>query len=184
MMELDDLIGNLKTELSQGEPKENFKKVILEVAQFYVDNLRVAKDEVALLLANQDKSLLSFAYPEYLVDSGMIPITSTDAIAASIFNTGKSVVENNLQLQRHLSLFGIIKTPNNQIRPIWKMLGALIHTEKEKLGVIEISGRGTSFEKVTRDFTLADMDFVEETITKLSPFIKQAMPEDFRGKIK
>ena len=183
MKDLEELTGKLNQVIASSEEKTKFKTIINEVAQFYVDNLNVDEDEVAILLANKEKSMLSFAYPDFLINAGMIPMTSTDAIASNIFNTGKSVIENNLQQQKHLALFGIIRTPNRSIRPIWKMMGVLIHTEKEKLGVIEISGRASNFSEVTRDFTQNDVEFVKRTILKLAPFIKKAMPEDFRWKI-
>ena len=43
--------------------------------------------------------------------------------------------------------------------------------------------RASNFSEVTRDFTQNDVEFVKRTILKLAPFIKKAMPEDFRWKI-
>ena len=134
-------------------------------------------------MANDEKTVLSFAAPEYLVNSGIIPVSSTDAYIASIFRRGSSLIENNLQQQKHLSIFEIIRTPEDELRPIWKMMGTLIFFEKEKLGVIEISRRSNKQEDAGEDFMESDLMFLENTMKKLAPYLKRAMPPNFRGKI-
>ncbi|HLP48064.1 MAG TPA: hypothetical protein VK469_19125, partial [Candidatus Kapabacteria bacterium] len=89
----------------------------------------------------------------------------------------------NLQQQKHLSIFEIIRTPDEEIKPIWKMMGTLIAVDKEKLGVIEITRRATKQENAGEDFMESDLMFLENTIKKLAPYIKKVMPTNFRGKI-
>lgn len=183
MKDLNELIGTLAVETAKEDKDLAFKKVIQEIALFYKENFFLNDYEVAIFLANNEKTVLSFACPDYLVNSGMIPVSSTEAFNAAIFRTGRGIIENNLQQQKHLLIFEIIRTPDEKIMPVWKMIGALIKVEEDKFGVIEISRRAVSMEEAGEDFTESDLMFLENTIMKLAPFIQRVMPENFRGKI-
>jgi len=183
MKDINLLIEKLKIEVERKNSKEAFNNIIYEISKFYMENLNVREEEVSILIVNNEKEILLFVCPAFLVDSGMIPISSDDAIASRIFKTGRPLLENNLQAQKHLSVFEMIPTPDNKIKPIWKMIGALIYLNDEKLGVIEISKRGVTFPEAREDFTSKDLDFLEKSMYKLAPFIKKTIPEDIDVKI-
>ena len=119
MKDLNELIAKLTTLVQQPDKDEAFKNVIKEVELFYKENFGLNEHEVAIFLTNDEKTVLSFACPDYLVNSGMIPVNSTEAITSSIFRSGRGIIENNLQQQKHLHIFEIIRTPDGKIRPIW-----------------------------------------------------------------
>lgn len=183
MKDLNELIGTLAVESVKEDREEAFKSVIKHIEMFYTENFFLEEFEVAIFLTNDEKTVLSFACPEYLINSGMIPVSSTEAFSASIYRTGRGFIENNLQQQKHLSIFEIIRTPDNKVKPIWKMIGALITVNEERIGVIEISRRAVSQADVGEDFSESDLRFLENTIAKLGPFIKRVLPDNFRGKI-
>jgi hypothetical protein len=183
MKDINELIARLKIEISKGDRETAFSAVIHEIEQFYKENFFLGAYEVAIFLANQEKTVLSFACPKYLINSGMIPVSSTDAIISSVFRTGRGIVENNLQQQKHLSIFEIIRTPEGEMKPIWKMIAALITVEDDKIGVIEISRRSTKPEDADEDFSENDLLFLQKTIKILAPFIKRVIPENFRSNI-
>ncbi|NIM11104.1 MAG: hypothetical protein GTO45_03880 [Candidatus Aminicenantes bacterium] len=183
MKDINELVAKLKMVLKKEDKEEAFETTIKEIEKYYKENLRLDNYEVAIFLANEEKTILSFACPEYLVNSGMIPVSSTEAFTASIFRSGRNIIENNFQQQKHLGIFEIIRTPEGKILPIWKMIGAAIEVENERIGVIEISRRGVSVEDAGEDFTEKNLLFLEKTINILAPFIKKVMPENFRGKI-
>jgi hypothetical protein len=183
MKNLNDLIALLKVEIARPEKEAAFHKVIAEIAQFYMENLRLKEEEIAIFLANDEKTILSFAHPAYLINAGMIPINSTEATAAAIFRRGGGVLDNNFQQQRHLSVFEIIPTPDKAVKPLWKMIGALIPAEGEKIGVIELSRRAPDYEDAGEDFMREELEFLVSSILKLGFFIKKVMPSNFRGKI-
>ena len=183
MADINEVIGRLTIAVNKENAEERFKIVIKEIEKFYTESLFLEEFEVAIFLTDKEKSVLSFACPDYLINSGMIPVTSTEAFTATIFRSGRGIIENNLQQQRHMSLFEIIRTPDGTIKPIWKMIGALIAVENEKLGVIEISRRAPGPGDVGEDFTQSDLHFLENTIKRLAPFIKKVIPDDFKGKI-
>lgn len=183
MKDLNDLIGKLSIIVQEEDKETAFKNTIQEIADFYKENLGLLDEEVAIFLTNDEKTILSFAYPRYLVDAGMIPVGSTEAAAASIYRRGIGVIENNFQQQKHLSIFEIIRTPDNKIKPLWKMMGTLIAAEGEKIGVIEISRRSENQLEAGEDFTEEDLQFLMATVTKLAPYIKIVLPANFRGKV-
>jgi hypothetical protein len=183
MKEINELIAKLKIEVSKGELESSFPVVMKEIEQYYTDNLFLEPYEVAIFLTNKEKTIMSFACPEYLINSGMIPVSSTEALVATVFRTGRGLLDNKFQQQRHLGIFEIIRTPEGKVLPIWKMMSSLIAVEEEKLGIIEVSRRASSEDNAGEDFTPNDLQFLEKTIKILAPYIKKVMPENFRGKI-
>jgi hypothetical protein len=183
MKDINELIAKLKIEISKGDRETAFWAVIQEIEQFYKENFFLGNYEVAIFLTNQEKTVMSFACPKYLINSGMIPVSSTDAITSSIFRTGRGIFENNLQQQKHLSIFEIIRTPEGEMKPIWKMIGALIAVEDDKIGVIEISRRANKPEDADEDFSENDLLFLQKTIKILAPFIKRVTPGNFRSNV-
>ncbi len=183
MRDLNELIGLLATETAKENKDEALKNVIKEIELFYTENFFLNQYEVAVFLANMEKTVLSFACPEYLVNSGMIPVNSTEALTSSIYRTGRGIIENALQQQKHLSIFEIIRTPDDKVKHIFKMIGAAIGVGDEKIGVVEISRRAVQQADAGEDFSESDLLFLENTISKLAPYLKKVMPVDFRGKV-
>lgn len=165
------------------EPEEIFSSIIQEIATFYIEAFNLQDTEVAIFLSNEEKSILSFAYPEHLVNAGMIPVSSSDAIVSMIFRTQRSFIDNNFAQQKHLSIFEQIKAPGKTSLPIWKLMGTLITLIDDNIGVIELSRRAPTFAEAGRDFTDEDVDFLKMTMIQLAPFIRKVMPRDFRGRL-
>ncbi len=183
MRDINELIAKLRIEIGKEDRAEAFQSVIKGVEAFYTENFFLSPYEVGIFLANDEKTVLSFACPEYLVNSGMIPVSSTEAFTASIYRTGRGLIENNLHQQKHLSIFEVIRTPEGKIMPIYKMMGSLIEAEGEKIGVIEISRRSADPSDQGEDFSDNDLQFLEKTIKILAPYIKRVQPTNFRGMV-
>ncbi len=184
MRDIDELILKLKIELGKAVPKDKFRIAIDAIADFYMSNYKISKNEIALLFANKHRTVLFFAHPSYLINAGMIPVNLSEAIASRIFRSGKGFIDNNLQQQRHLFIFESIKTPDNKIMPIWKMIASRISHSDNHLGIIEISKRSVDFAEAGEDFSPSDLHFLEESIKKVAPLISEVMPDDFRGQFK
>ena len=175
---LDELVEKLSG-LSQ-IPDLLFKSRIFvqEIVQFYMTELNVGQYEVAIFLANKQNTILSFIYPDYLVSTGSIPINSMDAIASSIYRSSRCVIENHLQQQKHLAVFQSIRVPGDGIQPLWKMIGVPISLEGKQIGVLEISRRSEKQQDAGADFHDGDMALVKKSISKLSQFLKDVIPQD------
>ena len=184
MRDVDQLILKLKIEIGKADPNMKFKIAIDAIAEFYMSSFMISKNEVALLFTNINNTVLSFAHPPYLINAGMIPVNLSEAIASRIYRSGKGFIDNNLQQQRHLFIFESIKTPENKIMPIWKMIASRISHADDHMGIIEVSKRSISFDEAGEDFTVSDLKFLEDSIKKVAPVLKEVMPEDFRGTFK
>lgn len=183
MKDLQLLIEKLRPIVAEGHSDSAFATVVREVASFYKQNLDLAEDEVAVLFTDRDKVVFSFAYPPHLVNSGMIPVTSPDAFASSVFKLNRGMVDNNFNQQKHLHLFEYIRGPEQRIKPIWKMLGTVIAVRDQKFGVLELSRKGISMGEAGEDFTSENLEFVERTLVQLAPFMLKVLPADFKGKL-
>ncbi len=183
MRDINELIAKLRIEIVKEDRDAAFREVMKEIEAFYTENLFLEPYSVGIFLVNDERTVLSFACPAYLVNSGMIPVSSTEAFTASIYRTGRGVIENNLQQQKHLAIFEVIRTPEGKYLPIFKMMGALIAVENDKIGVIEISRRSIDPKDQGDDFTDTDLQFLDKTIKIFAPYIKRVLPPNFRGKI-
>lgn len=169
---------------SADDPESIFFEVIKEIASFYCDVFNLRPIEVAIFLCNDEKTILSFAHPNHLVNAGLIPVSSSEAIVSQIFRTRRSYIDNNFSQQKHLSIFEMVPVPGGQNEPIWKMMGTLITLIDDNIGVIELSRRATSMGEAGRDFTTEDLEFLKMTMIQLAPFIRRVMPTNFRGKLR
>ena len=160
-----------------------FKSVINDIAKFYCDNFDLEADEVAILLTDKDNMVLSFAYPEHLVNAGMIPISSPDAFAARVFKLNRGLIENNFNQMKHLHLFEFIKGPGEKIRKIWKMMSTVLRVDDLNFGIIELSRKGSTMDEAGEDFSHENLEFLEDTIVEIAPYLRNVLPGDFRGKL-
>jgi hypothetical protein len=183
MKELETLLEKLRFFGTEGYSENAFKTELTFVAKFYIDNFELETDEVAILLTDKDKMVLSFAFPEYLVDCGMIPISSPDAFASQIFQLGRGAIENNFNQQKHLHLFEMIRSPDEKIGTIWKLMATVLKADNDKFGVIEISRKGETISQTGQDFSVENLLFLERTIGRIAPHLRKVMPPDFKGKL-
>ena len=182
MTNIANLLSSLQEELVKSPDKDKADRVIQKIVAFYMDNLGVQEDEVAIFFTNKQKTALSFVYPTYLVNSGIISIESPDAIVSQIYRTGKPFIDNKFLEKEHLSVFEFVKTPQSETKLIWKMIGAVISYKGEKIGVIEISKRRSAFSDVGSDFTQENLKFLEQSILQLNQIFKNLYDDIFRQK--
>jgi hypothetical protein len=183
MKDINALIEKFK--IITGENKEStaYKTVLDDIAEFYCENFSLEPDEVAILLSDRDNMVLSFAYPDFLVDAGLIPVSSPDAFAARVFKLNRGLIENNFNQMKHLHLFEYVKGPGGKVRKIWKMMSTVLRTKDYKFGVIEISRKGETAEDADENFKEDNLEFLEKTMVEFVPYLGKVLPEDFKGKL-
>jgi hypothetical protein len=183
MKDINLLLEKFKMITGDGHSDTAFKSVINDIAKFYCDNFDLEADEVAILLTDKDNMVLSFAYPEHLVNAGMIPVSSPDAFAARVYKLNRGMIENNFNQMKHLHLFEFIKGPGDKVRKIWKMMSTVLRAGDLKLGIIELSRKGSAIEEAGEDFSPDNLEFLEDTIVEFAPYLGKVLPGDFRGKL-
>lgn len=184
MKDINLLLEKIKMSTRDGHSDDVFKAVVNDIAKFYCDNFDLEADEVAILLTDKDNMVMSFAYPEHLVNAGMIPVSSPDAFAARVYKMNRGMIENSFNQMKHLHLFEYIKGPGEKVRRIWKMMSTVLRAGDMKFGIIEISRKGDSVDDAGEDFTQENMDFLEATIVEFAPYLRKVLPGDFRGQLR
>ena len=183
MKDINLLIEKFKMNTAGGHSETAFQTTINDIAKFYCDNFELENDEVAVLLSDKDNMVMSFAYPEHLVNAGMIPVSSPDAFAARVFKMNRGMIENNFNQMKHLHLFEYIKGPGEKVRRIWKMMSTIIRAGDQKFGIIELSRKGDSADDAGEDFSPENLEFLEASMAEISPYLFKVLPGDFRGKL-
>ncbi len=183
MKDINALLEKFRMITAKGQPAPSYKAMLDDIARFYCENFGLDPDEVAILLSDKDNMVLSFAYPEHLVDAGMIPVSSPDAFAARVFKLNKGLIENNFNQMKHLHLFEYVKMPGGPVRRIWKMMSTVLRKADCKFGVIEISRKGEMAPDAGENFSQEDLDFLEKTMAEFVPYLGKILPDNFRGKL-
>jgi hypothetical protein len=150
------------------------ERVCSELAKLF----RTRPDEIALLKV--DKTTLRFLYPPGLRTAGSIPLTSP-AVAARTATTRSSLLSNNFARVKHVRIFEDVKTgitsdaPDRM--PIQKLMSApVLGSEREVLGVVQISRKGFDAGSAGADFTGEDLKTLEQAagVIAAMEFMRQA----------
>lgn len=178
MESLDVLIKSLEEEVANIhlDSKEKMDTIIKKIAHYYIKYFNTQEDEVAIFLVDKSVTFLSFIYPPYLVGSEKISIDSDKPIVTHIYRSGKSLIDNEFLERERLFQYEFIKTDTNESKLIWKLIGAVISDEGEKIGVIQISRKRAPYSDVGENFTEEDLKHLESSILRLAPYIKKYMP--------
>jgi len=182
-MDLKTLLEKLKICSAKSFEGDPFKETLSLIVQYYSEVYQLSDDETSILLTDRDKTVLSFAYPEYLVNSGMIPINSPDAYTSYLYNLGRGSIDNNFNQQKHLHLFETIPTPEKKIKTIWKIMGTVLRDGDDKFGIIELCRKGETMADSGHEFTTEQLTFLEKSMLQIAPILKRYLPHDFRGKL-
>jgi len=125
---------------------------------------------VAILWNRGDS--LSFLWPDFLAAAKELPVHSALPIAASIFRNGNSFLDNRFMEREHMVEYEFVKEPDGEARLIWKMIGAAIAVNGERLGVAQISRKRSDFGEPGPDFTPTDLELLEKLAARLGPLLK------------
>ncbi len=188
MADLSILLEKLKIIKAQKKNDDDFFQATGLIARFFEETFNVDEDEVAILLTDKEKVFLSFAHPPYLINSGVISVSSPDAFAAYVYKNEQAYIENNFFQQKHLHLFEFVKPPAQKPRPIWKIMAAVLvdpakNDKQKKYGVVEISRKGTKFEEAGPDFSVEDLEILKNALNFIAPIYAAIIPENFKGRI-
>ncbi|MGQ9618863.1 MAG: GAF domain-containing protein [Candidatus Aminicenantia bacterium] len=169
-MSLEELIKKIK-EIKESDSETKEKEILEQIAIFYINKFKVNKDEISFLFVDSEGFFLRFYYPSYLRDMGLLPVKFTESIATQVFNSGMPRIVNNVPASRHFPLFEAVKSDKGQALPIQKMIASPIITpEGRKIGVVEIMRKANRIDEV-EDFTEADLDYLNVSISRLAPYI-------------
>jgi transcriptional regulator with GAF, ATPase, and Fis domain len=153
---------------------DRFREALQRMAGFLADAFGVELSEVAVLWKRGDA--LAFIWPEFLAEARKLPVKAKLPIAAKIFRDGKPFLDNRLMVREHMVEYEFVKDEDGESRRIWKMMGAAITVDNERLGVLQISRKRSSFGEPGPDFTPADLETLEKLTARLGPSLKAVVP--------
>ncbi len=153
---------------------ERFQVAVNRMADFFAAVFGSEKAEVAILWKH-GKSL-SFLWPDFLAETKEVAIKSKLPIAANIFRSGRSFLDNRLIERDHMVEYEFVKESDGGSRLIWKMMGVAVTVDGERLGVVQISRKRSAFNEPGPDFTPGDLDLLEKLSARLGPFMKAVIP--------
>jgi hypothetical protein len=176
MNDINVLVEELRTLIATSEfsAAERFQLAMNRMAGFLADAFGGEKAEVAVLWNRGDK--LSFLWPDFLAEAKDLPLKSKLPIASRIFRSGDSYLDNRLMEHEHMVEYEFVKEADGDARRIWKMIGAAITVDGERLGVAQISRKRSAFSEPGPDFTPADLEVLEKLVARLGPFLKAVVP--------
>ena len=132
-----DAIGENDFEAAEGS--------LHHVAERIAEVLGVPTDGVAILMLFDRMRVLRFLIPERLRHAGVIPLSSTHALAARTARHGRPEIINHFTDARHLSVFEALfygRERGDEV--IQKIMCAPIKVEDRVVGVIQVSRKGRS----------------------------------------
>lgn len=135
----------------------------VDVSMVLAKVFHVQCTEVALL--RLENGLLRFMFPEHLVTTGAIPISSK-AVAAHTAMSKKAEIFNNFAKVKHASIFETIKPGGIDSdvvppSPIQKLMSVpILDRDSKVLGVIQISRKGLD-SRFAPDFSREDLHDLE-----------------------
>jgi hypothetical protein len=153
---------------------ERFQVALNRIASFLAGSFAVEKSEVAILWTRG--STLVFLWPDFLAKAKALSVYSQRPVAANIYRSGRSFLDNRMIEREHMVEYEFVKEGDGGSRLIWKMIGAAIAVDGERLGVVQISRKRSAFNEPGVDFTPADVTLLEKLVAQLGPFLKAVVP--------
>lgn len=159
-MKLDEFCGKLDAHLAARPAEQRLEAAMQAVAQAF----SVSSGEVALLTtAEDDASVLRFCWPKKLGNTGFIPISTHDSLAARTVRDNRPFSNNRFASVRHAVVFEQVRLNADQPsqQPIQKIISAPLPGATGAKGVVQVSRKGEG-EKSVADFTPNDLLVLEE----------------------
>ena len=162
-MKLPEFCETLTNKLQQTPAEERLEMASLALQQAF----KVAEDEVAFLVLNEELQTLNFVWPKRLIKAGSIPVKTRDSLAAETVRNALPQINNRFTSTQHASIFELVKLNTGKQadsqRPstIQKVMSAPLLAGDTLVGVVQVSRKA-------EDANLAGPDFTEPELEALS----------------
>lgn len=137
-------------------------------------NFAVQPHEVAIFTLAPDERFLQFVVPEALKVVGMIPLSSTNSLAARTAREKRAEIINHFAFVPHASVFEAVPIAEERGEPIQKIMSAPIVLDRKMVGVIQVSRKGKTAADAGPDFThpqLRELKAIADTLAECMPLI-------------
>ena len=175
-----EYIGDLKKHLIElVRPGGHTEPVQLTRAiELISKNFAVQPHEVAILALAADTRFLRFLMPESLRTVGMIPLSSTNALASRTVREKRPEIVNHFSFVPHASVFEAVPIADEQRGdPIQKIMSSPITLNNKVIGVIQISRKGKTGADAGPDFTHPELRELKTVGDMLGPCLSLCAKE-------
>jgi len=153
-MKIDDFCKKLDDTLATLTSPE----VRLEASVKFISlAFSVKLDEVAVFLLDKEGESLNFAWPPKLKNSGSIPLSAANPLAAQTARENRGVFNNTFAALPHASVFELFRIDKDKPLPIQKIVSAPMTLDGKVRGVIQVSRKGETGADAGKDFTPGDL---------------------------
>lgn len=156
-MSIDEVCARLEARLSALATVQERLQLAVEALR---QGFRVKPDEVAIFSLDPQLELLSFLWPEKLQNSGLIPLSSRDSLAARTVRENRAFVDNRFASTHHTSFFELFRQSPEAAEkplPIQKILSAPLPGNGWVKGAVQVSRKGLDPEAAGADFSKGDL---------------------------
>lgn len=157
---------------------ECFKSVVRAVVKAVVQGLSVYEDEVAIFLPSGDGATFRFAAPLPLFDDGST-FPARNSLTQKVYGSAVPLINNNVKIQKPLSIYERAKISDRNPRPIQKMLAVPIMDGAYKVGVLQVSRRGLAVREAGPDFGPSDQEALSTIARLAAPHLRSTCPDEF-----
>ena len=180
MSDSSDLLPELKELARQVDPGEDgLERAMNLIVGELARELGVHEDEVAVFLPRQsDRETFRFAAPVSLYRDGST-FPAAGSLTREVFVTGDPIINNNVKVQKPLSIYERAKTSERHPRPIQKMLAVPIEDGDRRVGVLQLSRRGASLREAGPDFGPEQLIRLSSLASSFGPLLQDFVPSDF-----
>ncbi|HUO35883.1 MAG TPA: GAF domain-containing protein [Candidatus Acidoferrum sp.] len=140
-------------------------------------NFAVQPHEVAIFTLGTDERFLQFVVPEALKVVGMIPLSSTNSLAARTAREKRAEIINHFAVVPHASVFEAVPIAEERGDPIQKIMSAPILLNQKLVGVIQVSRKGKTAAEAGPDFThpqLRELKMIADSLSHCMPMVVRA----------
>lgn len=173
-MKITDFCMTLEKALAeQADPDGRLRLVCNALQQAF----KVKDHEVAIFRLDQETQDLCFLWPQKLVKSGRIPLSTRDSLLARTAREGKPHLDNRFPNTRHASIFEKISHGDPKAKekepalPIQKIMSAPMLQEAKVVGAIQLSRKGLDPDAAGPDFSATELDAFAHIVKAVTPHL-------------
>lgn len=163
--------------LAGGNDEDSLRAVMRRIVAEVMELLAVNEDEVAIFLPCDGDSF-RFAAPLALFDDGST-FPAKNSLTQKVYAGGAPLVNNNVKIQKPLSIYERAKISERNPRPIQKMLAVPVCDGAYRVGVLQVSRRGLAVREAGPDFEAAQVELLSSVADTVAPFVRRATPDSF-----
>lgn len=174
---VEELSASLQSVSGDGEDDAGFRRVVERIVRSVVELMGVNEDEVAIFIPSGSDSFRFAAPLPLYADVSNFP--ARNSMTQQVYSGGAPLVNNEVKVEKPLSIYERAKISERNPRPIQKMLAVPVREGERTLGVLQVSRRGLAVREAGPDFGEQDVEKLVEVAGVIGPHLSRTLPAGF-----